>query len=44
MHKQATSNLLSGRDAVLPTAGETPAADGNDFDLVTSLIILEPKP
>jgi SNF2 family DNA or RNA helicase len=41
--KKATSNLLSGRDAVLPTAGETPAADGNDFDLVTWLVILEPE-
>jgi len=44
MHKKVTSNLLSGRDAVLPTAGETPAADGNDFDLVNWLIILEPNP
>jgi hypothetical protein len=44
VRKKATSRLLSGRDAVLPTTGETPAADGNDFDLVTWLIILEPNP
>jgi len=42
--KKATASLLSGRDAVLPTAGETPAADGSDFDLVTWLVILGSKP
>lgn len=42
--KKATAGLLSGRDAVLPTATETPEADGDDFDLVTWLVILESKP
>jgi len=41
--KKATAGLLSGRDAVLPTAKETPEADGDDFDLVTWLVILESK-
>ena len=42
--RKATSSLLSGRDAVLPTAKETPDADGNDFDLVTWLVIVDPEP
>lgn len=41
--KKATAGLLSGRDAVLPTAKEMPEADGDDCDLVTWLVILESK-
>ena len=40
--KRAASSLLSSRGAVLPTAAETPAANGDDFDLVTWLVILSP--
>jgi SNF2 family DNA or RNA helicase len=39
--KRAVRSLLSKRDAVLPTAGETPRAEGDDFDLVTWLVIQE---
>jgi hypothetical protein len=41
--KRAASSLLASRGAVLPTAAETPAADGDDFDLVTWLVIMEPQ-
>ena len=39
--KRAASALQSGRSAVLPTADETPTSSGNDFDLVTWLVIKE---
>lgn len=38
--RRATAGLLSNRGAVLPTIGETPKADGTDFDLVTWLVIM----
>jgi len=38
--KRATTGLLAGRGAVLPTCDETPKADGTDFDLVTWLVIM----
>lgn len=40
--KRAASSLLSGRGAVLPTAAEAPTSSGDDFDLVTWLVILAP--
>ncbi len=39
--KRAASALQSGRDAVLPTTDERPTSSGNDFDLVTWLVIKE---
>lgn len=39
--KRATSSLLSSRSAVLPTAEQTPEADGDDFDLITWLVVME---
>lgn len=41
--KRAAAGLLSSRNAVLPTADATPTAVGDDFDLVTWLVILEPQ-
>jgi SNF2 family DNA or RNA helicase len=41
--KRAATSLLSSRSAVLPTAGETPSSSGQDFDLVTWLVILRPE-
>jgi hypothetical protein len=40
--KRAASSLVAGRDAVLPLAGETPTSKGEDFDLVTWLVIVRP--
>ncbi len=40
--RRATSALLSGRNAVLPTAAEAPTSKPDDFDLVTWLVILQP--
>ena len=37
--KRAVSSLLSSRGALLPTADEMPASNGDDFDLVTWLVI-----
>ena len=37
--KRAAAGLLTSRSAVLPTLGETPKSDGNEFDLVTWLVI-----
>jgi SNF2 family DNA or RNA helicase len=37
--KRAASSLISNRDAVLPTATEVPTSEGDDFDLVTWLVI-----
>ena len=42
--KRATTGLLAGRGAVLPTFDETPRADGSDFDLVTWLVIMGDTP
>ena len=41
--KRAATGLLSSRNAVLPTADETPEARGDEFDLITWLVILERK-
>jgi SNF2 family DNA or RNA helicase len=38
-HKRAAAALQSGRSAVLPTADQTPTSTGDDFDLVTWLVI-----
>ncbi|MDX6765599.1 MAG: helicase-related protein [Candidatus Methylacidiphilales bacterium] len=40
--KRAATSLLSSRGAVLPTASETPGADGDDLELVTWLVIQNP--
>ena len=40
--RRAATSLLSSRHAVLPTAREAPTAAGDDFDLLTWLVILEP--
>jgi len=40
--KRAAASLLSSRGAVLPTAAEVPTSSGDDFDLVTWLVILAP--
>jgi SNF2 family DNA or RNA helicase len=42
-HKRAASALQSGRSAVLPTADEIPTSTGDDFDLVTWLVIKSPE-
>jgi hypothetical protein len=41
--RRAASSLLSGRGALLPTAAETPTSKGDDFDLVTWLVIQQPE-
>ncbi len=41
--KRATTSLLSGRGAVLPTASEMPSSRGQEFDLVTWLVIVQPE-
>jgi hypothetical protein len=41
--KRAAASLLSSRGALLPTAAEVPTSRGNDFDLVTWLVILQPE-
>ena len=41
--RRAASSLLASRGAVLPSAAETPTASGDDFDLVTWLVILDGK-
>ena len=38
--KRAAVSLLSSRNAVLPSAIETPSSKGSEFDLVTWLVIL----
>jgi SNF2 family DNA or RNA helicase len=37
--RRAAASLLSGRGALLPTAAETPKSRGDDFDLVTWLVV-----
>jgi len=39
--KRAATNLLSGRDALLPGAGESVAADDGDWELVTWLVVTQ---
>ncbi|MDW8310233.1 MAG: C-terminal helicase domain-containing protein, partial [Verrucomicrobiales bacterium] len=41
--RRAAGTLLTGRGAVLPTAAETPTTNGDAFDLVTWLVILQPE-
>ena len=41
--RRSAAGLLSSRNAMLPTADQTPAANGSDFDLVTWLVIMEAK-
>lgn len=38
--KRAAKGIIGGRGALLPSATETPTAQGEDFDLVTWLVIL----
>ena len=38
--KRAATTLISSRGAVLPSATETPTSKGDDFDLVTWLVIM----
>lgn len=42
-HRRAAVVLQSGRAAVLPPAEEMPTSAGDDFDLVTWLVIIAPK-
>ncbi len=39
--RRAAASLLSSRGALLPTAAESPSSKGDDFDLVTWLVIME---
>jgi len=39
--RRAAASLLSGRGAVLPEAAETPQSKGDDFDIVTWLVVLK---
>ena len=39
--RRAAASLLSGRGALLPTVAEAPKSNGDDFDLVTWLVILQ---
>jgi hypothetical protein len=39
--RRAAASLLSGRGALLPNTGDVPTSTGNDFDLVTWLVIME---
>lgn len=39
--RRAAASLLSGRTALLPNTGDVPTSSGNDFDLVTWLVIME---
>lgn len=39
--RRAAASLLSCRDAVLPTTKELPTSRGDDFDLVTWLVIMD---
>ncbi|MEZ5431564.1 MAG: helicase-related protein [Verrucomicrobiales bacterium] len=41
--KRAATNLLSGRDGLLPTTAESACADDGDWELVTWLIVLNPS-
>jgi len=39
--RRAAASLLSSRSALLPTTSEVPTSSGDDFDLVTWLVIME---
>jgi hypothetical protein len=39
--RRAGASLLSGRGALLPTSADVPTSSGDDFDLVTWLVIME---
>lgn len=39
--RRAAASLISSRGAVLPTTAEVPTTNGDDFDLVTWLVIME---
>ena len=39
--RRAAASLLSGRGALLPNTGDVPTSSGDDFDLVTWLVIME---
>ncbi len=39
--RRAAASLISSRGAVLPTTNEVPTTNGDDFDLVTWLVIME---
>jgi len=41
--RRAAASLLSGRGATLPIGAEVPKSEGDDFDIVTWLVILEQK-
>ena len=41
--RRAAASLLSNRGAMLPKASETPTSKGDDFELVTWLVILKPE-
>lgn len=41
--RRSAASLLSSRGARLPMAAETPTSSGDDFDLVTWLVILQPE-
>ena len=41
--RRAAASLLSSRAALLPTAAEAPTSNGDEFDLVTWLVILQPS-
>ncbi len=41
--RRAAATLVTSRSAVLPSVTQTPTSDGNDFDLVTWLVILQPE-
>ena len=42
--RRAAASLLASRGAVLPSAAESPTSSGDDFDLVTWLVIMEEAP
>ncbi|HPE70572.1 MAG TPA: helicase-related protein [Candidatus Competibacter sp.] len=39
--RRAAASLLSGRAALLPNTGDVPTSSGDDFDLVTWLVLME---
>jgi len=39
--RRAAASLFAGRDAVLPTSAQAPTSNGEDFDLVTWLVIIK---
>lgn len=39
--RRAATSLLSSRGSLLPNAGDVPTSSGDDFDLVTWLVIME---